>query len=46
MGWHEPQNTLELFGGVGVHLCGQAQLSEAKPSELEQRIVARDAPLE
>lgn len=46
MGRHEPQNVLELFWGVGVHLCGQAHLSEAKPSELEQRVVTRDAPLE
>jgi hypothetical protein len=46
VGRHEPQNMLELFWGVGVHLRGQADLSEAKPSELEQRIVTRDAPLE
>lgn len=43
---HEPQNMLELCRGVGVHLRGQAHLSEAKPSKLEQRIVTRDAPLE
>jgi hypothetical protein len=46
MGRHELQNMLKLFWRVGVHLCGQAHLSEAKPSELEQRIVTRDAPLE
>jgi hypothetical protein len=46
MGRHEPQNMLELFWGVGVQLRGQAHLSEAKPSELEQRIVTRNAPLE
>lgn len=46
MGRHESQNMLELFWGVGVRLRGQAHLSEAKPSELEQRIVTRDAPLE
>lgn len=46
MGRHEPQNMLKLFWGVGVHLRGQARLSEAKPSELEQRVVTRDAPLE
>jgi hypothetical protein len=46
MGRHESQNMLELFWGVGVRLRGQAHLSEAKPSELEQRIVTRDASLE
>lgn len=46
MGRHEPQNMLELFWGVGIHLCGHAHLSEAKASEPEQRIVTRDAPLE
>ena len=46
MGRHEPQNMLKLFRGVGVQLRGQAHLSEAKPSKLEQRIVTRDAPLE
>jgi hypothetical protein len=45
MGRHELQNMLKLFWRVGVHLRGQSHLGEAKPSELEQRIVTRDAPL-
>jgi hypothetical protein len=43
---HEPQNVLKLIRCVGIHLGGQAHLSEAEPGELEQRIVPRDASLE
>jgi hypothetical protein len=43
---HEPQNVLKLIRCVGIHLGGQAHLSEAEPGELEQRIVSRDASLE
>jgi hypothetical protein len=46
MGRHELQNMPKLFWRVGVHLGRQAQLREAEPSELEQCIVTRDAPLE
>jgi hypothetical protein len=43
---HEPQNVLKLIRCVGIHLGGQAHLSETEPGELEQRIVPRDASLE
>ena len=43
---HEPQNMLKLIRRVGIHLGGQAHLSEAQPGELEQRIVPRDTSLE
>ena len=43
---HEIQDVLKLAGRVGVRLGGQARLSEAEASKLEQRIVPGEAPLE
>ena len=43
---HEPQHVLELRWRVGIYLGGQAHLREAEASQLEQRIVSRDASLE
>ena len=40
------QNVLELRGRVGIELGGQAHLGEAQTSQLEQRVVSRDTPLE
>jgi hypothetical protein len=46
MGRRELQDVLKLVRRIGVYLGGHAHLGETEPSELEQRIVPRDALLE